>query len=310
MQAKISKRHFFLSKVLIFFLFITITTGMERFFYHLNDGFGTTSISSKLSYEPNWNVMISKEDLNEAQKAMAQKYFYLGSGSQSYVFLSEDQNYVVKFFKHKRWRLNPLLETLSLPPFFEKRRQKWKEKKKQTVNSTFNSCKISYELFKNDTGLIYVHLNKTHHLNTILHICDSMGFTYKLNLDHLEFIIQKKAVPTDEYLLKLKEKNQFEKAKRALTAILNLTERRAQLGYSDKDPHPIRNFGFIDGQAIEIDVGGFHHDPKKNFTYYRRFELIKIQEKLLPWLNKNYPELSPFALKQIAKIRKKEPDAL
>ncbi len=308
MKTKLIKPDSFFSKILIFFFSIGMLVGIECYFRYLTHGFGITSISSKLSYQTNWDVTISKTDLTEVEKALIQSYVYLGSGSQSYVFLSKDQNYVIKFFKHKRWRLNPLLKTLSssLPSFFKKKQQEWEARKKRTLHKTFNSCKISYELFKNDTGLIYIHLNKTHHLKTILTLSDPIGLKYKLNLDDFEFILQKKALPTDEYLLKLKKNNQTEKAKKALKEIFKFTEYRAQLGYSDKDPHPIRNFGFIDGRAIEIDIGGFHHDPKKDLHYYRHFELIKIQKKLLPWLNKNYPELSSFALNQIAKLKRKE----
>lgn len=292
------KNRFFLKLALLIAL-LGIIGGIERLSHYLTDGFGIVSISSKIPPHDMWATTTSEEDKLEATQALAQEYHYLASGSQSYVFESADGNYVLKFFKHKRWRLNPLYALVPLPSKWEKKRIRWKEKKWETVNDTFRSCKISYELFKAHTGVIFVHLNKTKSLQSLLVVKDRVGLKHKLNLDNLQFVLQKKAIPTDEYLLSLKDAGDLEGAKKAILEMLTFTRERAELGYSDKDPHLIRNFGFINGQAAQIDIGGFHKDPKKGLSYYKSREIFKIEEKLIPWIKENYPELTAYTEEQI-----------
>jgi len=294
----LKKNHFALKTAFLLTLLAAIV-GIERVSHYMTDGFGIASISSNIPPHEIWETAISSEDQLETRHALSQDYHYLASGSQSYVFLSNDGKYVIKFFKHKRWRLNPFYAFVPLPSKWEKKRTRWKEKKWETVNDTFSSCKISYELFKDETGVLFVHLNKTNNLKMTLPVKDKVGFKHKLALDKLQFVLQRKAVPTDEYLLNLRKLEDTETAKKAIHDMLTFTKKRAQLGYSDKDPHLIRNFGFIEGKAVEIDIGGFHKDPKKGFKYYESREIFKIEEKLLPWIRENYPEIAAYTEKQI-----------
>ena len=294
---------------IFFFIFLGILAlaGVERGFYYLKDGFSLAGISSELPAQDRWDIAISEDDKRLAMEILSQEFHYLGSGSQSFVFASQDEQYVIKFFKHKRWQLNPLYKHLPLPKKLDAKRTRWKQKKWGTVNNTFLSCKASYELFQKDTGVIYVHLNRTKDLDISLKVKDRLGLVHELNLDELQFVIQKRAIPTDVYLLSLREKGEIELAKQAIHEMLTFTKRRAELGFSDKDPHLIRNFGFLEGQAIEIDVGGFHKDPKKDFQYYQTFELKRIQNKLLPWLEENYPEIVSYAKEEIVSIGFRSP---
>jgi len=104
-----------MKKLLYLFLILGALVGIERLSHTLTDGFGPTNITSNLPYHSKWDVTIEQEDIEEAEQALFQPYHYLESGSQSFVFISEDGEYILKFFKHKRWRLNPLFES-SLSP--------------------------------------------------------------------------------------------------------------------------------------------------------------------------------------------------
>lgn len=289
---------------ILLFCFIGALIGIKFTLSQLTDGFKLKNIRSNLPFQSDWNTPIAQSDFLETQKAISQKYDYLASGSQSYVFLSEDKKYVIKFFKHKRWKLNSFYSHIPLPSTWKKKQRHWKEKKWKTVNKTFKSCKISYELFKKETGVLYIHLNKTNLLNQTLIVKDRIGMTHALELDKLQFVVQKKAVPTDIYLTNLRNKGKVEEAKEAIKKLLDLTKMRAKLGYSDKDPHLIRNFGFLDQKAVQIDIGGFHRDPKKDLAYYQSQEIFKIQDKFLPWIEENYPEIAPFTKKQIEMLSK------
>ncbi|MCB1115492.1 MAG: hypothetical protein KDK71_03385 [Chlamydiia bacterium] len=291
-----------LRKSALLFLILALLVGIERLAHYLTDDFGYGSISSNLAYHPEWDIDISKEELSQVRNILDQPYTYLSSGSQSYVFVSSDQKYVLKFFKNKRWRLSPIIDALPLPPSLSAKKAHWKAKKKETVHATFGSCLISFKEFKEETGTLFVHLNKTP-IDLTLTLKDRIGMKHKINLDDVEFVLQKRAIPTDDYLLSLKKEGKTKEAEKALASLLAFTTMRAEKGYSDKDPHPIRNFGFIDGAPLEIDIGGFHRDPKKDLTYYRTTELSRIEKKLLPWLEKNYPELLPETKNTLAALK-------
>ncbi|MCB1106693.1 MAG: hypothetical protein KDK76_01185 [Chlamydiia bacterium] len=291
-----------LIKWMIPLLILGMLVGVERLSHLLTDGFGYADITSNLPYNPAWEVPFESEDQELIESALHQTYHYLESGSQSFVFMSEDKNYVIKFFKHKRWRLNPLLTSLPLPSSLALKRENWIEKKKETVNATFGSCKTAYTEFKKETGILFLHLNKTPHFNPILTVKDRIGLKHQIPLGEVEFIIQKKAIPTPSYLLALKQEGKTKEAQKALSDLFSLTVMRAKKGYSDKDPHLIRNFGFIDGKGIELDVGGFHHDPKKDLNYFYNQELKRIHQKLIPWLERHYPELVPYAEEEMSTL--------
>ena len=288
----------------IFFLLLLILAifGIFRLFHKVTNGFSIAAISSDMPYNQNWDIPILERDLSELENALEGTYSYLTCGSQSFVFVSSQGQYVVKFFKHKRWRVNSFLDQIPLPPSLHMKKEKWKQKKQTAVRSTYNSCKISYTKLHDETGIIYLHLNKTNHLNKILVIRDRIGRNYKLNLDEFAFIVQKNVTTTDKYLLALRKRGDLKEAEKSIRNLLNFTLQRATEGYSDKDPHLIYNFGFINDQIVEIDLGGFHQDPKKNQDYFFSHETDRIRRRLIPWLKKNYPELVDYTETQIKKI--------
>ncbi len=262
--------------------------GVHFLIWKGSDGFGIDTISSDLVYDPARAVTHSPADLAEAELALSQPYSYLASGSQSYAFASEDGDYVVKFFKHRRWRPSPF------PSTQREKRKAWVQKKKRTVRRMFESCLAAYYEFREETGVFFLHLNKLVGNHPKLEVKDRLGRLHTIDLNQVEFLLQRRAVLTSTYLANLKEKGEEEKAKEAVRALVDLTTNRALKGYSDKDPHLVRNFGFFEGRAIQIDVGGFHKDPKKDFGYYRNVELSRIEGKFLPWIEKNYPEIAPY----------------
>ena len=118
-------------KKFFFILLLTILLiGSERLFYYLTEGFGYPNVDLSLSNHDQWYHPMSKEEVEEIKQALNQEYTYFSKGCQSFVFLSEDQSYVLKFFKNKKWRLNPIFNSIPLPKFLEYKRDKSKMKKK------------------------------------------------------------------------------------------------------------------------------------------------------------------------------------
>ena len=69
------------------------------------------------------------------------------------------------------------------------------ERRKKERLSSFTSYKIAYDLLPKDAALIFLHLNKTSCLNRLLKVIDQHGRSYTVNLDEMEFLVQKKAEP-------------------------------------------------------------------------------------------------------------------
>ena len=64
------------------------------------DGFGPNSIFMNSSFEPQWDYDVKQVTSSDAlRKILAQRYRYIGKGTQSYVLASQDGLYVIKFFK-------------------------------------------------------------------------------------------------------------------------------------------------------------------------------------------------------------------
>lgn len=272
---------------------MSVTFGVNRTYHRLTKGFSTAAIKTDLPNRGEWESCLPEDEVRSLFK---QIFTYYSHGSQSFAFISEDQNYVIKFFKHHRWRLNPMMQYLPLPAYLQHKRAIWQLKKLETIEDTYRSALISYSKFKEETGLLYIHLNRTNNLNETLHIIDALGIEHELNLDNIHFVVQKKAKSIPTALLELKKAGEKEKAKQLIRGMIDFSIYRRIQGYNDKDPHFIRNFGIIQGRVIQIDIGGFYQDPKKGMDYFYERELTKIKNKLMPWIEKNYSELSDFVL--------------
>lgn len=198
----------------------------------------------------------------EIQKQLDQSFTYLGSGKVSHAFLGEDQKTVLKFFKHQ---------------------------KGIDLDGTFKSCQIALEKLKDETGVLYVHLQKTQGLHGKVRLKDSLGIPHSIDLDATEFVVQKKAELVLHELERQIKTGNIEKAKLSICAIFDCIK-----AYSDKGitiPHSAlrRNFGFIDDKVVSFDIGSF---IEGNADY--RNELITVTHRLNRWLKKHHPILLQF----------------
>src|SRR5579871_1274024 len=83
-------------------LFAIFSLFTARFCLQKTDRFMISKITSNRPYDPLFEVTgQSGEAESEVRRALSQKYTYLAAGGQAFVFLSEDGNYVIKFFKQR-----------------------------------------------------------------------------------------------------------------------------------------------------------------------------------------------------------------
>ncbi|MBI2812055.1 MAG: hypothetical protein HYX67_14660 [Candidatus Melainabacteria bacterium] len=260
--------------------------------------FSKEAISSHLPYHPEWEARaLNSEEAAVVDGALAQSYRYLGSGGQCYSFVSSDDQYVIKFFKQKAFALPEWVYHI---PFLHEKRIKKKESKRDRVFSAF---RLSFDELQDETGLLYVHLNRTDHLKRDVLVLDQNGQGHKLNLDETPFVVQKKAELVFTAIDALMQNGNIEGAKNAIVQVLNLNAGLYKRGYHNRDPNIRSNCGFVGDKAILFDVG-------RIVSIKNPIHLDKEIERFTPRLQRHiatrHPELLPHFEQAVAKIAESE----
>ncbi len=262
---------------------------LHRFCYWQTAGFRLDKIQSELPFEP-----FPSSCPMEIDAILKQPFTFLGSGVQCYAFLSQDGTAVLKVFKHYHaWPNNALLKKWNWGPI-----DRIIHAREKRMEHIFNSCKIAYEEYREETGMLYLHLHRTDRFKRTVVLLDKIGIAHEIDLDQTAFALQKRADLVYPKLKALMEQGDLEGAHRAIDALLALIRKRCQKGIANSDPIVHRNFGYIDDAAVEIDIGSFSKDPFLKKPYAIKRELFYETLELEEWLQK-YPELLEYYRIQI-----------
>lgn len=255
-------------------------------------GFTLLGISSKRAYNPDWEIRsLTILEKKEVEDALSQSYHYLAQGSQSFVFSSQDCQYVIKFFKQRLFKPSHLLNSVPLPTILHRFRAKRNWKRADKLVRDFASYKYAFEELHDETKVVYVHLNSTTSLKKKLQITDKIGIHHTIDLDTTNFIVQKRAEPVFVRIHTLMMQGKVEEAKQNIGQILRLHTARAEKGFRDRDPDVLSNCGFIGAHAIKLDVGRFEkNDALKKPEIYRQ-EIKKIMVPFKSWIKCAHPAL-------------------
>lgn len=90
----LSRRNKFLTLLGLFCIWIACLGLLDHKFLIGNKKFSICHIYSDLPYKKSWEV---KAPLSE--EIVQQPFFYLGRGHQTYAFVSQDNRYVMKFYR-------------------------------------------------------------------------------------------------------------------------------------------------------------------------------------------------------------------
>lgn len=239
------------------------------------DGFSRIRIESELPFEADWNGPAVPD----------QPFHYLGCGAQTFAFVSEDGQYVIKFYRHHRCR-----HPLSLfAPLFPRLRQTL-AKRSLKRQKDFASYRIAFDRLKEETGLISIHLARTDTINQKLTVYDKLGIVHQIDLDNMSFLLQKKASPFYATLQQWIDSGCKEQAKQGLSELVSLLRSQFQKGIFDKDPNLKTNFGFLDGHPVQFDVGRFRDQPEMIGPN----EIGRATDSLVRWLNQKAPDLAAY----------------
>lgn len=258
---------------------LSLPAGLKR----ITGGFRIAKIQLDFPFYPEWET--GSEATPEIRAILEQPFQYLDRGTQCYVFESLDKKYVIKLFRYdKRQNVFRLFYRTLFPKSKEKTDFQWK------IIHLFEACKIAYERVADETGLVFIHLNPTP-LNLPVLVCqDVLGRKYRLPLDQYRFVLQKKAGRFFETLKKAHQCVDPSEMQKYIDAIFSLLDRRTAMNISNSDPNLDRNFGFLDGKAIEIDFGNYNNCPDFSSSHHRFMEINRYIKLLRCWLEQDAPE--------------------
>lgn len=266
---------------------------LARLYYNVTDDFRLGNITFPLPYEKNWEVAsLSTEQEKSLESILAQPFYYLGKGAQSYVFASEDGKYVLKFFKFKHLRPSFFID--SLPPigFLKSYKEKQAARKERKLFGVFNSYKLAYEMDKIESGLIFIQLNTESNLVRYATVVDKIGIKRTIDLQNYPFILQYKGETLRTVVDKYLKEGDLQTAKTRLAQILDLYTQEYAKGIYDHDHGVMQNTGFIDTTPIHLDVGKLLKEEKMQNKSYARDDLELVVRNINSWVKKNYPQYS------------------
>ncbi len=239
------------------------------FYFCLKSTSLTSTIDSKLSPQPEWMLPApASHEENRIRTILSQKLTFLGEGQQAIAFESEDEKYVVKFFKMRRFE--PSWVDYLCPHVVRRRIR--------NLNWIFNGYKNAYLDLRKETGLVWIHLAKTDYLHQPITVIDQKGIEHQIDADATEFVIQEKAELIFDRLSRLYREGKIAEMESAIDRYYAFIQARMDKGYVDRDKGVTNNYGFIGDRPIQLDIGRLYKGVREG-------QLERIQRRVEKWRN-------------------------
>lgn len=264
---------------------IILFFGIERFCRSQTGGFRPAKVCAEHDYG---FQETSHEIPSEIRYLLQQSFTFLGRGVQFFAFIGEDKKTVLKLFKHHHTGI-PIdwIEKCfpnCLKTFVVKKREK-------RMLRLLRSAYIAKTFLSKETGVFFCHLGKQKTYPLPILVKDKLGTSFLLDLEKTEFVLQKKAIPVKKKLQALLQENKIDEAIEAMQKILLLIEERSQKGIKNKDGKILQNCGFIDHDAIEIDIGSYIYRQQSTCVNPHKKASLKAKKQLLAWIRRYYAPL-------------------
>jgi hypothetical protein len=268
--------------------------GTVRLYYRLTDDFRLANMTYELPFKPLWVVpTLSFDEHQHLEHILDQKFRYIGKGAQCYAFVSEDEQYVLKFFKFKHLKPNLFVEYLPPFPFLREYKQDCIERKKRKLIGVFNGYDLAFRENRETSQLIYLHLIPTQHLKLKAQVIDKIGLERIIPLDDVVFLLQRKGETLRTRLRHLLDQQQVQEAKQAMAAILEMYISEYKKGIYDHDHGILHNTGFIGQQPFHLDVGKLNQDERMQQVEFYKKDLEHVIWKMDVWMKSSYPHYYP-----------------
>jgi len=211
-----------------FLILVAVFAKLDRHFFKTNDSFCPKFIF------PNWSRIPQLETKpSDTSKILSQSFRYLTKGKQSFVFLSEDGKWILKFPRLPRAKMRHALHFEAKKPFFE--------------NALIHGKSI-YEELEEETGIVYAHLKPSENLENV-HLIDQYSQSYYLDLNDLPFFLQKCGEDFFSIFARLED------PKALIEKTISLFSSLYDKGFIDRDSIFDKNFGVVEGAPFIMDIG-------------------------------------------------------
>ena len=155
----------------------------------------------------------------------------------------------------------------------------------------FQSADIAYQMLKQETALLGIHLQQDSLKEEVL-LFDLSGKPHKLCLSKTPFLLQKK-MPLFFPLLKEElVKNNHRAAEQMIASLVQTLSSLYDRGINDRDYALRRNIGFLEGKTIFLDIGSFSYDP--HVKECKAAILRQKTARLCRFLQKHAPAYLPY----------------
>ncbi len=268
---------------------------LDRYLYKKNLGFCIGHIYSTLPYTSSWtladNSLLSEQ---EVSSLFNQPFRYLGKGHQTVAFVSEDNCYVLKFYRFpSHMRLQPWTPHLLAYQYQEKRKE-IKKYNEQKLQDSLSSYRIAFSQAPEESALLMIHLQKTKDPLPTVTLIDTAGHRHFVPLQETVFLVQRKGDLIFPSLKRWIEEKKTKQAQHLIKSLFDLIARRMENRIEDKDAVLSKNYGCLGCQAFQLDVGRLHSLEKKPSRQEIRQEQIRICKPLEEWLKQEDENLFLF----------------
>ncbi|MBS3904711.1 MAG: hypothetical protein KGZ39_05240 [Simkania sp.] len=285
-----------LSSLVILGFFLLVTAHLTFLYLHRE---------SKMTVQDFYHPFISTLDgltdenaRNQAIHIVQQPFSYLGAGQQMIAFESHDQRYVIKFFRPiRRIREERFHQFKTLREFFTSR---WifpiYFQKKRQLLKLFQCYQVAFDVLREESGLLYVHLHRTSALPHSLCLTDKDGIAHTIDLTLAPFVLQEKAELASASLHSAIQAGEQKKAQEMVKKLQQLFISRTTKGFTDNAQTLHNNYGFLRDKAIQIDLGKLYFD--KHLLCDPHAEIQKLLLNLENSLQHISPSLCEHLLKK------------
>lgn len=259
--------------------------GAGRAYFAWTDGFSIQNIQSPKYFKEQWSVRnATKQEEEIAQSVLSQRFTYFSKGCQSYVFISNDQKYVLKFIKYQRFCTKPWLDALSFIPALDSYRAARMDYKLDKLRKLLVGWQTSYNDLPKETGVVWVHLNEGQGPSREIEIVDKLGRSHRIDLRDYQALLQVKADMLCNTLECLVNDNRIDQAKELVDHTLAMILGIYHKGYADNDHALMQNTGVLNGSPMPIDVGQLEKDPGASQPNIYKQALFNKTYRFKRWL--------------------------
>lgn len=277
---------------LVFFLFtVSIFLGLDRLCHRSITQFSPHKIKTSNLFIPSQNQAISKEKREEIGSILNQKFVFYHKGKNSYSFISEDGNYLLKFMRTQRVKPKSWLAyiPLSFNPYYQELINT-REHAKQLAHA----WQFAYEELQEETALIYAHTSKKERLRKKVMLLDKNLDPYSLDLDKTVFCIQRHA---DLFYVQFSQSlrdHDLNLAKERIASIFSLISHLCCKGVLSSESARHLDIGIVDNRVVQVDIDKLCTCPMCICPKHCKETVLAMTQKFRKWIEEHCQELGPY----------------